>query len=102
MQTSGADRCDSKQDSQRSRQYRKRSRDSQHDRLQRVPLPAPEILWNVGKAAGGEACHALAQKCQIRSAATIKASFLVGGMTPPPADAGAALKLPLKAGASKA
>ncbi len=36
------------------------------------------------------------QKCQIRSAATIKASFLLGGMT------GVALKLPLKAGASSA
>src|SRR5258708_15288791 len=46
--------------------------------------------------AGSGACHALAQKCQIRSAATIKASFLVGGMT------GFAVKLPLKAGASRA
>jgi hypothetical protein len=46
--------------------------------------------------AAGEAFRTLAQKCQIKSAATIKASFLLGGMT------GFALKLPLKAGASKA
>jgi hypothetical protein len=59
-------------------------------------MAAPSPTGGTDHSRGGGAFRTLAQKCQIKSAATIKASFLLGGMT------GFALKLPLKAGASRA